>query len=65
MWMRDLVGQLRRAAGELDEHAVDAAAVLGVQVGVEDVALGGLDADDLADLDVLLQRDLEVVDRGP
>ncbi len=58
----DLVGQLLGAAGELDEHGVDAAAVLDVEVGVEDVAVGGLEADDPADLDVLLVGDLEVVD---
>ena len=58
----DVVGQLLGAALELDEHGVDAAPVLQVQVRVEDVAVGGLEADDLAELDVLLLGDLEVVD---
>ena len=40
----DVVGQLRRTAGDLDEHAVDAAATLDVLVAAELVAVGGLDA---------------------
>ena len=35
---RDVVRQLGRAAFELDDHRVDTATVLAVQVGVEDVA---------------------------
>ena len=43
------------AALHLDEDAVDAPAVLHVQVGVEDVAGWRLEPDDLAELDVLLE----------
>ena len=52
----DVVGQFGGAAGQLDEHGVDAAAALHVQVGVEHVPGRRLEAHDLAELDVLLQR---------
>ena len=50
------------AVGQLDEHGVHAAATLDVQVAVEDVAGGRLDAHDVAQLDLLLERDLEVLE---
>src|SRR3954470_14410886 len=59
---RDVVGELLVAALQLDDHRVDAATVLLVQVRVEHVARGGFDAHDVADLDVLLEGDLQVVD---
>src|SRR3954447_22737492 len=59
----DLVREVRAAAGQLDEHAVHAAPVLAVDVGVDDVAVGRLAPHDLAERDVLLEDDLEVVDR--
>ncbi len=61
---RDVVGELGRAAGDLDEHAVDAAATLDVLVAADDVAVGGLDALDVAEADVLLERDLELLELG-
>ena len=50
------------AALQLDEHAVDAALVLNVEVRVQDVARRRLEADDVPDADVLLERDAEVLD---
>src|SRR3954454_14191763 len=47
----DVVGQLLIAALHLDEHAVDATVVLDVEVGVDDVAGGILEAHDLAEVD--------------
>ena len=50
------------AVGQLDEHGVHAAATLDVQVALEHVAVGRLDAHDVAELDLLLERDLEVLE---
>ncbi len=61
---RDVVGQLGGAVGDLDEHAVDATSTLNVLVAADDVALGGLDALHLAQPDVLLERDLELLELG-
>src|SRR5262245_12957794 len=58
----DVVGQLRRAAGDLDEHGVHAAPALDVEVGVERVGRIGLHPHDLAELDVLLQGEAQVLD---
>ncbi len=58
----DVVGELGGAVGDLDEHAVDAATTLDVLVAADDVAGGGLDALHLAELDVLLERDLELLE---
>ena len=58
----DVVGEFLRGAGHLDQHGVDATATLHVQVAVDHVARSGLDADDVAQLDLLLQRDLQVVE---
>ena len=60
----DVVRQLDAAAGDLDEHGVDAAATLDVVVAVEHVAVGRLDAHDLAELDLLLERDLQLLELG-
>src|SRR5439155_8451153 len=59
---RDLVRELVVAAGDLDEHAVDAALVLDVEIGVEAVALGRVHADDAAPADVLLEADRQLVE---
>ena len=56
------MGQLLGAAGQHDEHAVDAPAALDVQVAVDDVAGAASDAHDAAELDLLLERDLEVLE---
>ncbi len=58
----DVVGELLVAAGEDDEHAVHSPSTLDVEVAVDDLAVTGLQPDDLAELDVLLQRDLQVVE---
>ena len=58
----DVVRQLGAAAGHLDEHGVDAASALDVHVAVEDVAVGRLDAHDVAELDLLLERDLQLLE---
>ena len=46
----------------LDEHGVHAASTLDVLVAVEDVAVGRLDAHDVAQLDLLLERDLQLLE---
>jgi peptide methionine sulfoxide reductase MsrA len=46
----DVVGQLLGAAGEHDEHAVDAPTALDVQVAVDEIAGGRLDAHDPTEL---------------
>ena len=62
MWTATSWASCGVAAGHLDEHAVDAAAALDVQVAVEHVAGAGLEPHDAAELDLLLERDLEVVE---
>src|SRR5205085_1699977 len=49
----DVVGQLRAAALELDQDSVDAASVLDMQIGVENLVGPGLEAHDATELDVL------------
>ena len=56
------MGQLRGAAVEHDDDAVDAAAVLDVEVGVDRRCRRLGHVHDRAELDVLLERDLQVVD---
>src|SRR3954447_1954948 len=58
----DVVGQLLRSTFQLDDDTVDAAVALDVEVGIDDMAGRRLEADDAAELDVLLEGDLEVVD---
>ena len=58
----DVVGQLAVAARKDDQHPVDAATTLDVQIAVDDLAVGGFERDDSAELDVLLERDLQVVE---
>src|SRR5918994_1829135 len=58
----DVVGELGGTALQHDDHAIDAAALLPVEVGVDHLTLGDLELDHAAHLDVLLERDLEVVD---
>ena len=48
----------------LDHNGIHASAVLDVEVGVEHVAGVGDQADHCADLDVLFEGDLQVVDGG-
>src|SRR5690606_2357041 len=60
----DVVGEFGGAAFELDEHTVDAATTLDVLIGTDDVAIGGLDASDVAETDVLLERHLELFELG-
>src|SRR5437763_158415 len=54
---------LVRRPAQFDQHAVDAAVVLHVEVRVDHVARTRLVADHLTELDVLLEGDLQVVDR--
>src|ERR1700676_1218570 len=58
----DVVGQLDRAAVEGHHHRVHAPPGLEMEVPVDHASGRGLDADHLADRDVLLEGDLEVVD---
>ena len=60
----DVVRQLVAATGHLDQHAVDAAATLHVLVVADHVAAGGLEPDHLAELDLLLEQDLELLELG-
>ena len=56
------MGQLVGPALELDEDRVDTPATLHVQVGVERVAGGSLDADHVPELDVLLELEAQVLE---
>jgi hypothetical protein len=61
---RHVVGELVARAGHLDQDPVDATAALYVLVVPEHVAVAGVEAYDVAELDLLLQRDLELVELG-
>ena len=56
-----VVGQLRRPVRQHDEHAVDAATTLHMEVAVDHLPGLGLQPDDAPDLDLLLERDPEVL----
>jgi hypothetical protein len=62
MWTAMSCASALVAALELDEHRIDAAATLDVEVAVEDVARGGLHPHDITELDALLERDLQVIE---
>ncbi|CAB4703709.1 unannotated protein [freshwater metagenome] len=57
-----IVSKLSASTRHLDEHCVHAAAALHVNVGIDGVARNGVDANDIADLDLLFQRDTQIVD---
>ena len=60
------MGQFGATPGDFDEHGVDAASTLQMLVALEDVPGRGVETLDVAQSDVLLQRDLELFElRGP
>ena len=56
-----VVGELTRPVGHHNEHAIDPATALHVQIAVDHLTGLRLQADDTPDLDLLLERDLEVL----
>ncbi len=58
------MGEFGRRVRHLDEHAVDAAAALDVLVVADLVAVRSRHVDDVAQLDLLLERDLQLLQLG-